>query len=883
MGPIRLAERAPSLLWDGASGCAVFHSGSLGFADASEDDRANWLGTFRRLLDGLDSPLQVVIDVRPGAESVGAGLAPLPADLGEMRGADMCFVEDISRSTAAHRFSSALVASDAQGPRLESAFRELGLTNWVDNLRPEPVFGRELIDCFLHAGGFSHTWSVERLPGTQLEPGWLFRLLPQGLRLRLSWHATPLPAAWIVAYLQRQLINMRATRLIEQDVGSTSFELAAALPNAEDLQRRVASSQEKAFHVSAYITLTAASRAELAAGAVKVEAAARAILCNLQPCTFRMRDGFLATLPGGPDRLMRKRVLDSSALATFLPWREAEVQHSGGLAIGRQSVTGTPVLIDPFDQRRFANANIGVFGHSGAGKTFLLSTLAMGALGLGTQVYIVDPEHEYGGLARQLGGIDVQLALGSGHALNVLDLRPSDRHDETWLGPAAADAVDLCACICGELDESERAVVESAVRLAYNDVSQPVLRDVAARLPAGSRVAVILGRWVSGSLGQMFSAQTNVDLEAPIVAFGMRELRDEMVAPVHFLLAEALWSRIKRRDRRRMLIVDELGLLFEDATIRRFVVSLARRIRKYDGSLVFATQNPGDLLSSDQGAVVATNPAVLFLGAQRPGEAAKLQSAFHLSDRQKALLETARRGDFLLVAGRDRLSLEVKAPPWQEEAMRLGRAAARSPPGPLGLVEMPRVLHYRLYGLPSHRLEAVHEEFGAMVRARTWRCGLPWIASSESRGLFDMEFFRHLRAEEPIDLSAAGFVKMAGDETDALILTIFMRDLSSEFDVRAVITDLDHPLAKLRRLEFDSGRLPGGTSLEDVLAKRPVIKKVRGERIFFYPPTFRLHSQGPPNTTWAYALCGMRAFAPTLLEAEQEALKILRGLRHLDH
>jgi type IV secretory pathway VirB4 component len=177
----------------------------------------------------------------------------------------------------------------------------------------------------------------------------------------------------------------------------------------------------------------------------------------------------------------------------------------------------------------------------------------------------------------------------------------------------------------------------------------------------------------------MFSAPTNIDLDAPIVTFGMRELRDEMVAPVHFLLAEALWTRIKRRDRRRMLVVDELGLLFEDPTIRRFVVSLARRIRKYDGSLVFATQNPGDLLSSEQGAVVATNPAVLFMGAQRPGEAAKLQRAFHLSRHQRTFLETARRGHFLLAAGGERLQVEVQAPPWQEEAMRLAREA-RPPP-----------------------------------------------------------------------------------------------------------------------------------------------------------------------------------------------------------
>jgi hypothetical protein len=153
-----------------------------------------------------------------------------------------------------------------------------------------------------------------------------------------------------------------------------------------------------------------------------------------------------------------------------------------------------------------------------------------------------------------------------------------------------------------------------------------------------------------------------------------------MIAPVHFLLAEALWARIKRKDRRRLLIIDELGLLFEDPTIRRFVVSLARRIRKYDGSLVFATQNPGDLLSSEQGAVVATNPALAFFGAQRPGEAKKLQEVFRLSAQQRGSLEIAHRGDFLLAAGTDRISVHVQAPPWQEELMRKARAAAKKSP-----------------------------------------------------------------------------------------------------------------------------------------------------------------------------------------------------------
>ena len=194
---------------------------------------------------------------------------------------------------------------------------------------------------------------------------------------------------------------------------------------------------------------------------------------------------------------------------------------------------------------------------------------------------------------------------------------------------------------------------------------------------------------------------------------------------------------------------------------------------------------------------------------------------------------------------------------------------------------MARVIHYRLHGLPEHRLEGVHEQFAALGGVRAWRSGTPWIASPQSRGLFEMEYFRHLRNEEGGRLSAAGFAKMAGDETDALILAIFMRDLSAEHGIRTSIRDPDHPLAKLRHLDFRFGRLPSGQSLEDVLARRPVIKKVEGERILFYPPTFRLHSISPPSPEWAYALCGIRAYAPTLLEAEQEALKILRGFGHL--
>lgn len=655
-----------------SSGAAVLACGAIGYLDAAEDDRRRWIAGFRSLLDGLDAPMQVLVDFVPGsAESSGEALGGSPQAPADRRAADLAFAARLRDLRSAQRRDVRLMTTRSAADGLERDLRALGVpgVRACPDLREAPgtLFGTERPAAVRDRAGWHRTWWLERFPGGELAPGWLLRLVPLRLRVSLSWHAERLPTAWVVEYLQRQLVQMRASQLHRAGgVGDPLVEGAA--PAAEALQQRLTASQESAFHVSLYLTATAPTADDLEAAASEVEAAARSALCELHPCTFRQLDGRLATLPLGRDPLRRRHVLDTSALATLWPWFDADLQDDGGLVVGASRATGQPVVVDPFDDSRLANANIGIFGHSGAGKTYLLSTIAMGALGLGAQVFVIDPEHEYGTLARRLGGLDVALALGSGHAINVLDLRGGAR-DESTLGPAVADAVDLCAVICGDLDETERATLEVAVRETFQAVELPVLGDVAARLPAGSRVAQILARWVRGSLGRLFSRPTNVDLDAPIVAFGMRELRAEMVAPVHYLLAEALWAKIKWKDRRRLLVIDELGLLFEDPTVRRFVVSLARRIRKYDGSLVFATQNPGDLLSGDAGAVVATNPALHFFGAQRPGEAAKLQRAFHLSEVQRAGLETARRGEFLLSAGAARLPVRVQAPPWQAAAM----------------------------------------------------------------------------------------------------------------------------------------------------------------------------------------------------------------------
>ena len=100
-----------------------------------------------------------------------------------------------------------------------------------------------------------------------------------------------------------------------------------------------------------------------------------------------------------------------------------------------------------------------------------------------------------------------------------------------------------------------------------------------------------------------------------------------------------------------------------------------------------------------------------------------------------------------------------------------------------------RVLHYRIHNLPEDLFDKVEAEFEALGKARDWRSGPPWAASRRSQTLFEMEYFRHLVAVEGADVSLAGFLKLNGDETDALVMTLFLRDLSQEHGIRTSLRD----------------------------------------------------------------------------------------------
>ncbi|MGH7643675.1 MAG: hypothetical protein ACRENX_11835 [Candidatus Dormibacteria bacterium] len=165
---------------------------------------------------------------------------------------------------------------------------------------------------------------------------------------------------------------------------------------------------------------------------------------------------------------------------------------------------------------------------------------------------------------------------------------------------------------------------------------------------------------------------------------------------------------------------------------------------------------------------------------------------------------------------------------------------------------------------------------------RSWHSEPFWLATDDSPGLFEMEYLRHLRLENHEPIFGAGFVRLAGDETDALAVYFGLLKLTGRLGGRALVLDPDNPIRKQRQLALVEGEVSGPRSIDEVMVAGPIFKRLAGGTITFYPPRYRGATlPGPVGLPgqWSFAIHGMKDHAPGFLEAEAEAMRIYRSLR----
>ncbi len=525
-----------------------------------------------------------------------------------------------------------------------------------------------------------------------VSPNWLGRLIDGGEPLDLSLHLEPLDSGDAVRGLTQRLVELQSSRLLDARGGRiASAEREVAYEDAERLRDALERGDERVFSGSLYLRVHGRSVPELERAAARAQGTLSGMMATARPALYEMMPGLLSCLPAGRDHLGRRRNLDTSSVATMIPFTSSALAARRGLLYGESVGSGSLVIFDPFgpDQE---NANKVVFAKSGAGKSYACKVEALRALLAGIEYYVVDPEGEYGRLAGAVGGQVVRLAGGSAHRINPFDLPPPGPEAER-ADPDARDVLAervlalqglLALMLAGPgqpLGQDERGALDRALYESYrqagitsdpatHDRPAPVLRDL-ARVLEGSGdphgLAERLQRYVSGSLGRLFSERTTAELDRPFVVFDVEGLEEELRPLAIYLIADHVWGRVSRDPRPRVLLIDEAWSLMRHPEGARFLAQLARRARKRWLGLTTITQDVGDFLHSPEGHTVLAQSSVQLLMRQDASTAGLVAETFGLSHAEREFLLACRRGEGLFLARGNHIALRVEASPLEHE------------------------------------------------------------------------------------------------------------------------------------------------------------------------------------------------------------------------
>ncbi len=552
--------------------------------------------------------------------------------------------------------------------------------------------------------------------------GWLERLIDLDEPLDMVLHLHPQPTATMIRQLSHRLVQLHSSRLLNEErswIGHA--ELGVAYTDVKQMREKLQRGDERIFatslyvHVRAPVALRGPVRQLLDERVARVDQELANQQLVVRPATFEQDLGLLSCLPEGRDRLMRTRLLDTSSLATAFPFLSNSLSMPDGILFGT-TANGSPVFIDAFSPL-LENANQVIFAKSGAGKSYGCKVQALRSLLRGVDVYVVDPEAEYGPLAAAVGGQTVRLAAGAEQHLNPFDLPvlAHQRADGPTNKPAGEDGagesrgeiardagdiladkvqslhalLDLMLADRGPtgtvgLSQREKGLLDRTLYEVYRRAGissdqdthsrpAPLLRDLYDVLVSGecgadeTHLADRLHRYAYGSLSRLFAAPTNVELGNRLVVFDVRDMDAELRPLGLFLIADFVWTRIRRERRPRLLVIDEAWTLMQYQEGGRFLASLARRARKYFLGLITITQDAEDFLSSEHGRTVLANSSVQLLMKQDSSTIEAVTRAFRLSTGERQYLLGCHKGEGLLFARGGHVALQIEASPFEHE------------------------------------------------------------------------------------------------------------------------------------------------------------------------------------------------------------------------
>jgi type IV secretory pathway VirB4 component len=503
---------------------------------------------------------------------------------------------------------------------------------------------------------------------------WLAPIIGLEETMDISMYVYPVESKIVMENLRKRVGQMEASIMITREKGVVRDPaLEAALADAEELRDKLQTGTERFFRYALYFTFYADSIEKLEDLIKKLESVLGGKLIYTKPAHFQMEEAFDATLPLCDDKLYITRNMDTSSLSTTFPFTSSELTLNEGILYGINRHNNTLILFDRF---KLENANSVIFAKAGAGKSYAVKLEALRYLMLGVDVIVIDPENEYKPLCEAAGGSYIDISLKSNYRLNPFDLpKISEEEKEDPLKTNIIMLQGLLNLMLGGLSPEEDAILDRALIETYalKDITSdpqthtnppPTLEDlynVLTNIEGSQSLLVRLKKYVKGTFSGIFSQPTNVNLDNQFIVFGVRNLEDQLRPIAMYIILDYVWSRIKAKLKKRIMIVDEAWHLMQYEDSARFLYSLAKRARKYYLGFTTITQDVDDFLNSQYGKAIVTNSSLQLLMRQSPAAIDLVADVFKLTEGEKYMLLECGIGDGLFFAGLNHVAIKVMA------------------------------------------------------------------------------------------------------------------------------------------------------------------------------------------------------------------------------
>lgn len=494
-------------------------------------------------------------------------------------------------------------------------------------------------------------------------------------------------------------------------IGNVGVDLKSGNANREDIdiaaytyndakyiRKEMQVNNEELYFLYTYITIIADTEKELERNQNKIEGILQASGMMTKRANFRQEQTYKSCLPlmnNNTDikNVSRRNILSNGLVATY-PFISSNICDDTGIFIGTNIYNNSMILVDRFNKEKYKNANMCIFGTSGAGKSFYTKLLILRYRILDLEQYIIDPEREYGKVCESLDGVCIKFGPTSESYINVFDIREDSIEEEKgFLTTKLSKLRGFFGLVFGELDEENVAVLEEKLIEVYKQKGitfddktlykedtdgkkkfkeskdMPILEDLYKVLEKDENTQFFkrkLYPFIYGSLGYL-NNYTNVELKNKLIVADIYELGEENLKYGMYIFVDLFWDKIKKdRKKNKAIYLDEIWRLIgvtSNQFVASFIYKIFKTIRKYGGSAVAITQDVSDLFSLDEGTYgksILNNSSIKSFFSLEEENIMVLEKYANISEKEKIEIKSLKRGESLMFIGDNHILAKIE-------------------------------------------------------------------------------------------------------------------------------------------------------------------------------------------------------------------------------